>query len=160
MAEPFSATGAKIFIGPSVAATPANAAAYAALSYVEIGNVTSIGGYGDESADVTINILGDGRRRRGKGSRDAGLMAINVAWDSTDAGQAALKAAEESTANFAFKVVLPNRLNATGTDEIDYFEGLIMSRRGSDLQNDQIATKTFNVAINSGVVEVPPTAGS
>lgn len=156
----FTATGAKIFIGPSVAAEPANAAAYAALEWDEIGMVESIGEYGDESSAVTFAELGAGRIRKAKGARDAGTLQIVCAWDASDAGQQALIAAEGTNNNFAFKIELPNKLNATGTNEIDYFIGLVMSKRGNVGSNDTVVKRTFNVGVNSKITEVAPTAGA
>src|SRR5690242_14570483 len=127
MADIFTATGTKVYIGPSVTNATDTAAEFAALTWTEIGLIESIGEFGDQSSSVTGAVIGDGRMRKAKGARDAGELAITVFHAGDDVGQAALEAAEASYANFAFKVVLPNRLNATGTDEIRYFRGLVMS---------------------------------
>jgi hypothetical protein len=158
MGEIFTATGAKVYIGPSVAATPANAAAYAALSYTEIDMVESLGEYGDESAIINFAVLGDGRQRKAKGARDAGALTITVAHIADSAGQAAAEAAEATYNNYAFKVVLPNRLNSGGTDEIQYFKGLVTSKRENVGGNDNVVRRTFNVALNSAITTVAATA--
>jgi len=160
MADIFTATGAKIFIGPSVLAATDTAAEFAALTWTEIGLVESIGEYGDESSAVTFNAIGDGRTRKAKGSRDAGTLAITCAHDATDVGQVAVVAAEATYNNFAFKVALPNRLNATGADEIDYFRGLVMSKRLNVGGNDNVVRINFSVGINSPIIVVPPTSGA
>lgn len=160
MGDIFTATGTKVYIGPSVAGTPANATAYAALTWTEVGLVETVGEFGDESAAVNFAALGDGRVRKAKGARDAGALAITVARDRSDVGQVALEAAEAGYSNFVFKIVLPNRLNATGTDEVQYFKGLVMSKRTNVGGNDNVVRNTYNIGINSAITVVEPTAGA
>lgn len=159
MADIFTATGTKIFIGPSVTNATDTAAEFAALSWTEVGLVESLGEYGDQSSAVTFAVIGDGRTRKAKGARDAGSVTITVGHDSADVGQAALIAAEATYNNYAFKVVLPNRLNVSGTDEIQYFRGLVMSKRLNVGGNDNVVKDTFEVGINSPVYVVAATAG-
>lgn len=160
MADIFTATGTKVYIGPSVTNTTDTASEFAALEWTEIGLVESIGEYGDQSSSVTGAVLGDGRQRKAKGARDAGELALTVFHAGDDVGQQALIAAEATYNNYAFKVVLPNRLNATGTDEIQYFRGLVMSKRLNVGGNDNLVRDTYNTAVNSPIVVVPPTAGA
>lgn len=159
MADIFTATGAKVFIGPSVTNTTDTSAEFAALSWTEIGLVESLGEYGDQSSMVTGAVIGDGRMRKAKGARDAGELTITVFHAGDDTGQAALVAAEATYNNYAFKVVLPNRLNVTGTDEIQYFRGLVSSKRLNVGGNDNLVRDTYSVAINSPIVTVAATAG-
>ena len=90
MAELYTASGSKLYIAPSVAAEPADAAAYAALTWVEVGFLSNIGEYGDEASLQTGAVIGDARVRKAKGSRDAGTLTITVYPDPDDLGQAAL----------------------------------------------------------------------
>lgn len=157
----FTATGTKIYIGPAAASTVDTTSAIAALTpYVEIGLVETIGEYGDESSAVTFSALGDARTRKAKGAKDAGTLAITCAHDGSDDGQTALNAAEGTNLNYAFKVELPNKLNATGTDEVNYFRGLVMSKRKNVGGNDNVVRVTFNVGINSEIYVVDATAGT
>jgi len=158
MGDIFTATGAKVFIGPSVATTPANAAAYAALSWTEIDFVETIGEFGDESSIINFAVLGDGRQRKAKGARDAGALAVTVAHIADSSGQAAAEAAEATYNNYAFKVELPNKLNVGGTNELRYFKGLVTSKRLNVGGNDNVVRATFNVAVNSEIVVVEATA--
>lgn len=160
MADIFTATGTKIYIGPSVTNATDIASEYAALTWKEIGLVETVGEFGDESSSVTFAAVGDGRQRKAKGARDAGTLTITCAHAADDEGQQAIIAAEATYNNYAFKVVLPNRLNATGTDEINYFRGLVMSKRKNVGGNDNVVRVTFNVGVNSEIVEVAPTAGT
>jgi len=153
----FTANGAKFSIGPSVSAEPADAAAYAALSYTEVAFAESLGEYGDEASIVTFAEIGAGRVRKAKGARDAGTMPVTTAHIADDAGQDALIAAEATNNKYAFKVVLPNRLTVGGTDEINYFIGLVTSKRDSVGTNDNVVRRTFNIAIDSEVTVVDAT---
>jgi hypothetical protein len=155
MGEIFTAAGTKVFIAPAQAAEPANATAYAALTWTEIKLVENAGEYGDEAGAVTFASLGDSRTRKGKSARDAGTMTLVCGYDGTDPGQAAMEAAEKTNSNYPFKVSLPNRLTPGGTDEINYFTGLVMSRRKNVGTNDNVVRRTYAVAINSGITEVP-----
>lgn len=155
-----TASGTKIFIGPSKTAAEADTIPeYAALTWVEIGLVESIGEYGDESSAVTGAVLGDGRTRKAKGARDAGTMAVVCFHDELDVGQIAMVAAEASSANFTFKVELPDKPNDAGTNTIQYFRGLVMSKRLNVGSNDNIIRTTFNVGVNSEILVVPAEAG-
>lgn len=153
----FTSTGAKFYIAPSQSTTPADATAYAALTWTEIKNVTDGGEYGDQASIVTAAVLGDGRMQKAKGSRDAGTMNLVVLPKAADAGQDALVTAEGTANTYPFKVVLPNRLTSGGTDGIDYFTGLVTSKRLSVGGNDNVIKQTFTIAIDSAVVTVDPT---
>jgi hypothetical protein len=156
----FTATGTRLFIGPVAGPSIDTVAKFDALTWTEVGLVETIGEYGDESSPVTFSALSDARTRKAKGAKDAGNLAVTTAHDATDEGQQALSAAESVNSNFAFKVILPNRLNPTGTDEINYFRGLVMSKRKNVGGNDNVVRMTYNVGVNTEIFEVEPTAGT
>jgi hypothetical protein len=160
MAHLYTASGSKVYIAPSVVSAPADAAAYAGLTWTEIGFLSNIGEYGDEASLQTGSVVGDARVRKAKGARDAGTLTITVYPDPDDDGQAALIAAEGTNSNYPIKIVEPNRLDDDGTDGIDYMTVLVSSKRKTLGGNDTIVTRTFNAAINSSIVEVAPTAGT
>ena len=93
MADIFTATGTRVFIGPSVTNTTDTAAEFAALTWTEINLLENIGEYGDESSSVTGAVIGDGRVRMAKGARNAGTLSVTGFHDATDTGQQALVAA-------------------------------------------------------------------
>lgn len=158
MGDITTATGAKIFIGPSVLPSVDTQAEYEAISsWTEIGLVESLGEFGDQSSTVNFASLSDGRQRKAKGIRDAGDLALTVARDATDPGQAALIAAEASSNKFAFKVVYPDRLTPSGTDGVDYFRALVMSKRGNVGNADNVIRRAFTLGIDSAIVSVDPT---
>jgi len=157
MSTPVGASGTKVYISTSVTAEPADAVAYAALSWTEVGDVESLGDYGDEAAILSATTLQDERTFKAKGPRDAGTLAITVLDRPDDTGQIALIAAEATKFNYPFKVVLPNRLTTGGTDQIEYLIGLVASKRLNVADASNIIRRTFNVAINSKVTTVAAT---
>ncbi|QRE77345.1 phage tail tube protein [Methylobacterium aquaticum] len=155
MAEIVTASGAKIFIGSAVTTATDTTAEFAALTYVEIGLVETLGEFGDESNGVNFTALNDARVRKAKGARDAGTLALTVAHDPMDAGQAALEAAEATSSKFAFKVVYPDRPTPSGTDSIDYFRALVMSKRKNVGSADNVIRRTYSLGIDSQIFNVP-----
>jgi hypothetical protein len=157
MSTPVGSNGTKVYISTSVTSVPADAAAYAALSWTEIGDVESIGDYGDEAPILTAQTLQDERVFKAKGARDAGTLAITCLDRPDDTGQIAVIAAEATKFNYPIKVVLPNRLTVSGTDQIEYFIGLVTSKRLSVGDNSSFIKRVFNVAINSAITTVAAT---
>lgn len=160
MADTTDTNGAKVFIAPAAATTPANAAAYAALTWTEVGLVESYGEYGDSSETVRANILSEGRTRKGKGIKDAGDITVTCLHDATDVGQQAMVAAEGTKFRYPIKLQYDNKLNPTGTDEMHYFMGKVMSKRNGGAAANDFVRRTFVIAIDSGITEVAPTAGA
>jgi hypothetical protein len=153
-----TASGTQIYIGPSCGATTDTLAEFQALSpYVAIGEVSSLGEYGDQSNDVTFQSLGDGRVRHTKGARDAGTMVLTVARDGTDTGQEAMIDAEATNLEYAFKVVYDDAVTVSGTGTTEYFRGKIMSKRANVGSGDNVITLTFNVGINSEIFKADAT---
>ncbi|PJI56008.1 iron ABC transporter substrate-binding protein [Methylobacterium radiotolerans] len=152
-----TATGARIFVGPSTLAATDTVAEFAALTYTEIGLVESLGEFGDQSSAVNFASLGDGRQRKAKGVRDAGDLTITCAHDVTDAGQVAMVAAEATNLKYAFKVVLPDEQTEGGAGTTLYFRGLVMSKRLNVGSADNVIRQTFNVGIDSAIAEAPAT---
>ena len=57
---------------------PADKSAYEGLTFVEVGEIASIGELGDSHADATTNLLKDGRIVHYNGSADGGGLQIVV----------------------------------------------------------------------------------
>src|SRR5262245_6687541 len=154
MGDISTASGSKVFVSPAVTSAQADTLAeFIAMSnWTEIGLIESIGEFGDESSDVTFSAIGDARVRHAKGARDAGTMALTVAHDPTDVGQAAMTLAEQSSSNFAFRVTLND--GPAGYSDTDlYFRGLVRSRRKNVGTNDNVVRNTYNVGVNSEIFE-------
>ncbi|WGD32014.1 iron ABC transporter substrate-binding protein [Ancylobacter sp. WKF20] len=148
-----SAAGTKIYIGTTTAAT--NETQFAADTYVEVKEVEDLGELGDESEAISFAALGDARVKKLKGARDAGTLVLVVGRDPLDPGQIAMRSAEKNTFEYNFKVVANDAPDADHTNSIYYFRGLVMSARDNYGQQNNVVRTTFNIGINSAILELP-----
>lgn len=100
-----TSAAAKVYVGPQAGDAVDSLAEFDALNYTLIGEVQSLGQFGDEAKIVTFEALGDSRVRKSKGARDAGSFEIVCGRDPSDVGQIALKGAQLTNKTYAFKVV-------------------------------------------------------
>ena len=152
-----TASGTKVYIGPTVTQTAADSLAeFQALSgWTEIGQIESVGEFGDQANDVTFAAIGDARVRHSKGARDAGTMALVCGHDPFDAGQLALETAEQTNVRYAFRITLPDSPGSPFTNTEIYFRGLVASRRKNIGTNDNIVRSNFNVLVDSELFTAP-----
>lgn len=145
----FTTNGAKIYIGAAMDITSGTVAAadFTSQTFTQIKEVQSIGTIGDAANEVTFASLEDGRTRRFKGTRDAGTAELTCGLDAADAGQIALKAAEATSDNYAFKVELPD-----GSSRL--FAAMVGTAQEAVSEADNIITLTATLWINSNVVKV------
>lgn len=156
MGDIVTASGTRYFIGPSGTSTQYDTIAEfeAVTVWTEIGLVEDGGEFGDEAEIVTGTALGDGRTRKAKSARDAGTLALVCFHDPLDTGQLALIAAEATNDNYTFKVIYPD--DPPGYDPtIEYFLGIVSSKRVRIGQNNNIIRRMYNVAINSAIFSDP-----
>jgi hypothetical protein len=153
-----SASGTKVSISNAViASTVDDAAEFGALTFIEIGEVESIDRIGDVSSGVTFASLKDARGRTKKGTRSAGNTVITCAYDPFDAGQIAVRAAEATKFEYAFKVELADKQDENDTNSIFYLRALVMSADAPIGGNDGIVRQTFTLGVNAKPLEVPAT---
>jgi hypothetical protein len=152
-----TASGAKIYIGPTTAVTGANDAAiitaYKALTYVEIGEVESLGEFGDAANDVTFTSLSDARVRHLKGARDAGVLSLVVGRDPLDAGQIAARAAEKTKFAYAFKVVAEDAPDEDGTPSSFFFHALVQGAKENFGEADNVIKTNIDLGIVTQIYE-------
>lgn len=141
-----TAAGAKFSIGTTASASVLSD--YTADTYAEVGEIESMGEFGDQVSPVNFTALANRRVRKFKGTYDAGEMQLTVGFDGNDAGQTALNSALEdsSSDDYNFKVEFED-------GDVFYFSGKVMSRRINVGAADSIITATISVAINSPVLE-------
>ncbi|MEO9340474.1 hypothetical protein ABFT80_23975 [Mesorhizobium sp. SB112] len=150
--------GTKVGIGTTV--SMADAAAYAADTYVLIANLQDVGEAGSEAEILTGKFVDQEYVRKLKGSRDNGTMELSVARDSSDAGYAALVAAEGTPHAYNFRVEL-NDKPATGASpkgSVFYFSAIVASRKNNFGDADTIVSTNFMLAISGPILEVPASA--
>lgn len=100
-----TAAGSTLAISIASPAT-ADVTGYAALTYVEIGQVEKIGAFGASFAKVEFQPL-KGAKQKYKGAPDYGALQPAIALDPTDAGQTILQtsADDETQKLYSFRVV-------------------------------------------------------
>lgn len=152
----FQTSGTRVYIGPSMTDVEIDYVAtdFSALTFIEIGNTTSIGSFGDTNASVTSDEINRGRTRMGKGVKSAGTMTVTCNSNPTDAGQTALAAAELSPNNYGFKVVFNNAATPGGVGSTRYFAAKVMSVPENAGTANNFVTVTFNLAIDSNIVKI------
>lgn len=150
-------SGARFFISnASITSAVDTIGEFEATSqWIEVGLVEDLGELGDEASAVTGAAIGDGRIRKAKGARDAGTLAVICFHDPIDVGQLAVIAAEATNNNYGFKIILPDSPSQAYSDTIQYFRGLVMSKRLRLGTNDNIMRRMFNIGVNSEVFEDP-----
>ena len=146
-----------IATGSNANTRPADATAFAALTWTLVGEVENLGTFGDTANLVTFLSVADNRVRKRKGARNAGTMEIVCGHDPLDAGQIAMLAASNSQLIHNFRVVENDRADSNDTNSISYFTGLMMSGAKNLGGTDDITKRNFTVEIDSAIVYVPAT---
>lgn len=137
----------------SISATAPNsydADGFAAITnWKEIGEVTDLGEFGREYAEVTHNPLNNRRTVKRKGSYNDGNVSMSMARvHSFDDGQDMLLTALDSDDSYSFKVELQD-------STILYFTAQVMSYTTNVGSIDQIVTASCTLGIDNDIIEVP-----
>ena len=142
-----TAAGSTLAISAAAPATE-DAAGYAALAYIEIGQIEKIGSIGATVNKVEFQPL-KGPKQKHKGSVDYGSLQPTLAHDDEDAGQTLLRTAgdPENSAKYSFKVVYPD-------GAIRYFQGRVFGYPETVDGADSIIMANPTVEIDSVVVKV------
>ena len=90
---------------PTVAEGAGAAAAFALLTWVEVGQITNVGSVeGREYSTSALSTVGDGQDREKKGSFKLPNAEFECAWAAADAGQSLVKAASKNNTVPSFKL--------------------------------------------------------
>jgi hypothetical protein len=120
-------------------------AAYAALTWITVGEVTDIPSFGPAHEVVTHVPLATGVTAKYHGALNTGSITVPMALNSADTGQAALKTALANKTRIAFKVDY-----ADGTN--DYFQGKVMSfTRGASIGS--VVSAEVMIEIETPIIE-------
>lgn len=128
-----------------------DSAGYAALSWVNVGEITDLGEFGREYALVTHNPVGNRGTQKFKGSFNEGTINLQLGLQTDDAGQIILKTASNSDLSYSFRVVTQN-------GDAYYFRAQTMSFKVGVGSVDQITTATVMLELTTnsagvGIVE-------
>lgn len=149
-----SGAGVKLAIGTTAAAT--NQTQYEADTYTNISKVENIGEIGDAFNLITFISLEDARVNKLKGSADAGDVNPNFAFDTEDAGQAALITAGENTTSTPYNLRLQYN-DGTTTPTTRYCKVLVGGTREVIGGADDVLMLTAPLYITSAILKVAAT---
>jgi hypothetical protein len=153
--------GSKLYVCATPQPTTLNTAAYAALTWVLVGGVGSIGETGDNTNMLSYDTWDDAVVQKAKGLTDAGSPEIEVARDSSDAGQDILRTAAQTNLIYAFKIDgtdLPNSL-PTSKPTIRYNRGLVAGPREPNGRNEDFDLEIFTLGLVQKQIKVDPVVG-
>ena len=123
---------------------------FEALSFSEVGEVTSVPSHGAEYALVTHNPIGGRITRKLKGSKNTGSMTIPMALDTADSGQDIMRDHADG-ANVddqaSFRISYPD-------GSFEYFTALVMSFTTAGDGVDSILSAEAMIEIDDDVVKV------
>ena len=135
-----TSTGSTLNVVASAQNTlPADDSAWKALTYVEVGDVATIGPLGDSHERITVTALKDGRTVSFPGAIDGGELQVAINTENSgDAGQTAIRNANGSADTYAFKID-----DATGQDA--YFLGRVANLMESERSPSVNRGLTFTI---------------
>lgn len=156
---PFANTNAQsgLYICTTAQPTDLDQAAFAALTYVLIGDLGEVGETGTSQNVLTYDTWAESVVRKAKGMRNAGDPTVEVARNSTDAGQVALRAAAKTNLNYAFKIVRNDALTGGGTPTIIYNRGLVTGPKRPNGRNEDFDLEVFTLGFQQEEIVVDPT---
>lgn len=146
-----------IATGASANSSPANSAAYIALTWTNVGEWENGGEFGDSASVVSFTSIADSRVRKRKGSRNAGTMELTFGFDALDAGQIALRAAVDSQFRFNFRIQLNDQADANDTDSFFYFGAYVMKATVVPGGADDITKMNVTLEIDTAITTVAAT---
>lgn len=151
----FAVSGLKLEIGGVLAAKNADfvEADFDAQTWTEAAPVESAGTFGDTSESITFDAIGQQRRMKLKGTRDAGTAEYVLGIDYADDGQIAILAAEKTPHDYAFRVTF-NDAPAGGTPSQRMFVAKVMSVAEAFDTANNVMKLNVSLGINSNIVRV------
>lgn len=162
MASIFTSSGATFSISEtSDAPATFDAAGYADLTFSQQCPLESMDGAGVTFDVSTFDDLCTSTRLKVKGIADYGELQVVLGLDDTQANQDFLTTASEdtSTADWHFKIELPNKQNATGTNAVRYFSGKVTIDNETFGAANDIPKRNATISITTPIVKVSSTAG-
>lgn len=158
----FATAGAKFYIGgaiddPHRDLTESDFTSQSE-AWVQIRHTENLGRSGDASEEITVATIDNPRARRLKGVRSAGTMELVCSFDSTDAGQVALIAAEKTDFDYAFRLVLDDAPAGGTPSERMFIAAVGSAEEGYDTANNSVKLNA-SLWINSNVVKINADVG-
>jgi hypothetical protein len=158
MADLYSTAGMRFYIGPAMDTQAddfvlADFETSPAKSWTEVDMWMNAGTVGDTAQVITTPVINRGRDLKQKGTRNAGQMQLVFGLKASDAGQTALRAAEATPNNYAFKIEFNDKAATSGaTNSLRYFVGLVMSAAEQFDEANNVMRLNVSLEVNSNIV--------
>lgn len=149
--------GGKLYVCATPQPSALSQAQYEGLTWVEVGGVGNHGETGSSTNMLTYDTWGSTVVQKTKGLTDAGSPTLEVARDSTDAGQIILRAIALTNFNYAFKIVKNDAIATGGTGTIRYNRGLIAGPTEPQGRNEDFDLEVFTLGLQQLQITVDPT---
>lgn len=157
----YATNGAKLYIGGvfNMQAEDVEASDFTGQSaeWKEIKELEALGSLGDTAAEIGVDLIGEGRSKRLKGTRNAGTMELVCAINYADEGQLALLAAEKTIHNYAFRLVL-NDAPPGGTPSERLFIAAVGSASEAFDTANSVMKLNASLWVNSNVARINASA--
>lgn len=149
--------GSKFYIcATAQASAPADASAFAALTWVAVGKIGKYPATGLEHNVVTYDTVDTTVSQKGKGVAKATDWEIEVSQDFADSGQDALRTAAATKLSYAVKIERADKLTSGGANSIEYNWGPVGGPTVSGGGPDEPVVQTFKVMTNMASIVVEP----
>ena len=151
--------GSKFYVCETAQNADLDATAFAGLTWVEVGNVGSVGETGTNTNLVNYDELSTLVSQKAKGVSDAGSPSIECARNPTDAGQIVMRAISvlTDTNNYAFKFE-KNDAPSGSTNTIHYYRGVSVGPTRPNGSVEDFDLEVFALGLNQAEITVNPTA--
>lgn len=155
--------GSRLFIYATPyanSALPVSQTALAAItnaSWIEIKGLGSHGEGGSSTNILTYDTWDTDVVQKAKGMTDAGSPEIEIARDSADPGQIALRAAALDNRNYAFKMERNDKLTTAGRPTTIYNVGIVTGPKRPFGRNEDFDLEVFTLGFNQREVVVAAT---
>lgn len=142
MTEAMTNSGGKVAICITPQPAALDLAGFEALEYVDIGKLGQLGERGANTNILTYDTWNTDVALKGKGITNAGDPVLEVAYDSDDPGQIALRtAALDKSGNYAFEVTRQD-------GSVQYLRGLVTGPVEPGGRNEDFVVHNFTLALN------------
>jgi len=147
-----------LYVCATVQNSDLNQAAFAALTWVEVGKLVTLPQVGYETNIVTQSYVNTDFSDDAKGYMNGMASEVTVGRDPSDAGQDILNTAAESRDRYAFKREYADG-TATTTPTIRYFRALVSSSVDAGGGGEEFDNQTYGIKVTGQKpITVEPTA--
>ncbi|TWG90317.1 tail tube protein [Mesorhizobium sp. J18] len=129
---------------------------YEALTWLEVKNVGSIGESGTQTNIVSYDELSTDVTQKQKGISNAGDPPVEVARNTSDPGQKAMRAAAATKYLYAFKTEDADAPDESTTNSVYYNRGLVTGPTRPNGRNEDFNLEVFTLGLIQREIVVDP----